>query len=187
MKYIEKVREYLKNTKVANINSISLLIGNKNYTYVLLNNLLKKGYINRIEKGYYTIYNDPSLIVYCLKPSYLGLQDAMSFHNLWEQETCPVVITTKKVRPGIRKVFGSNVIVRRISKKYFFGYDYYKYGDFVLPVSDVEKTFIDLIYFKGLRSEIAKKFKKKINQKKLNQYLKKYPERFRNSVLGWLS
>ncbi len=67
----------------------------------------------------------------------------MSFHNLWEQETCPVIITTREVRTGIRKVFSSNVLLRRISKKYLFNYDYYKYGDFVLPVSDIEKIFID--------------------------------------------
>jgi predicted transcriptional regulator of viral defense system len=186
MKYMEKVREYLKNTSVANINSIALLVGNKNYTYVLLNNLLKKGYINRIEKGYYTMHEDPSLIVYCLKPAYLGLQDAVSFHGLWEQETCPIVITTRKVRTGVRKVFGHNVVIRRILPKYFFGYDYYKYGDFVFPVSDVEKTFIDLVYFREIKSELAKEFKKKINFKNLTLYLKKYPDSFRCKVLSRL-
>ncbi len=183
MRYVKKVVEYIKNTQVANINSISMLVGNKDYTYVLLNHLIKRGYIKRIEKGYYTIYEDPSLIVYCLKPAYFGLQDALSFHNLWEQETCPIVITTRKVRTGIRKVFKSNVIIRRLSPKYFFGYDYYKSGNFVFPVSDIEKTFIDLIYFREIRDELAEKFKDNIDFKKLKGYLKKYPENFRRRVL----
>ncbi|MCK4730537.1 MAG: hypothetical protein KAT28_04410 [Candidatus Aenigmarchaeota archaeon] len=186
MKYINKVREYFKNTSVASIGSISRLVGNKNYTYTLLNHLLKKGDINRIKKGYYTVHEDPSLIVYCLKPAYLGLQDAMSFHNIWEQETCPVVITTRKVRTGIRKVFDSNVLVKRISPKYFFGYDFYKYGDFVFPVSDMEKTFIDLVYFREIGDEFVMKFKKKMNIKKINLYLEKYPENFRRKVLDML-
>ncbi len=186
MKYMDKVREYFKNTSVASISSISMLVENKNYLYIFLNHLLKKGDINRIGKGYYTIHDDPSLIVYCMKPAYLGLQDAMSFHNLWEQETCPVVITTRKVRTGTRKVFDSNVLVRRISPKYFFGYDYYKYGDFVFPISDIEKTFIDLVYFREIRAEFVKKFKKKVDIKKLGLYLKKYPENFRRKVLDIL-
>ncbi|MCK4429619.1 MAG: hypothetical protein KAU95_04535, partial [Candidatus Aenigmarchaeota archaeon] len=170
MKYMDKVRKYFKKTSVAGINSISMLVGDKNYTYTLLNHLLKRGEINRIGKGYYTAHDDPSLIVYCLKPAYLGLQDAMSFHNIWEQETCPVVITTRKVRTGLREVFSSNVLVRRISQKYFFGYDFYKYGDFVFPISDVEKTFIDLVYFREIRKEIIRKFKKKVDIKKINVY-----------------
>jgi len=182
MKHIEKVRTYLKKTVIADISSISKLVGNRNYTYLLLNYLLKKGEIKRITKGYYTTYDDPTLIVYCMKPAYLGLQDAMSFHNIWEQETCPIIITTRKVRVGKRKIFNSNVIIRRIHPKYFFGYNYQKYGDFVFPISDIEKTLIDLIYFGEIREEIIKKFKMKINTKKLNTYLKKYPKNFRSNA-----
>lgn len=56
----------------------------------------------------------------------MGLQDALSIHNLWEQETIPIIIITRKIRQGIRKVLDLNVLIRRIDKKYFFGFDYIK-------------------------------------------------------------
>jgi hypothetical protein len=34
----------------------------------------------------------------------------------------------------------TNVYLRRIDKKYFFGYDFIKYYDIEIPVSDIEKN-----------------------------------------------
>lgn len=184
---IKKVREYLKSTPVANLQSISTLVGNKNYACVLMNHLLKRDEVKRLTRGYYTIHDDPSLLVYCLKPAYIGLQDAMSFHNLWEQETPPIIITTRRVRSGIREVMGHNVLVRRISKGYFFGYEHHGYGDFSLPVSDVEKTFIDMVYFGEMGKPLVRKFETRIDRKKLGRYLRKYPTNFRDKVLVLLS
>lgn len=189
IKYINKIREFLKESPVVDINSLKKFIvkKNKDYIYLLINNLLKKKEIRKITKGFYSVYDDPSLIVFCLKPAYLGLQDALSFHGLWEQETNPVIITTRNLRNGLRKVFGRNVVIRRIDKKYFFGFEYYKNGDFYFPYSDIEKTFIDLIYFKiKIDKEVIKEFKKKLDKKKLQEYLKKYPRKNRERVLRTL-
>ena len=107
----------------------------------------------------------------------------MSIHNLWEQETIPVIITANKVRQGIRKILGVNVLIRRIDKRYFFGFEYLKYGNFYLPVSDMEKTFIDLVYFKeNLEKEALKNIKKGIDDEKMRIYLKKYNKKFRERV-----
>ncbi len=177
MKVIDKVREYLKRTPVASIGSISRIVGSKSYAYLLLNHLVRKGEVFRVTRGYYSIQADPTLLVLCIKPSYLGLEDALSFHNLWEQETIPVIITPMKVRQGGRKVFGHNVLIRRILPKYFFGWDWMKYGNFLVPVSDVEKTLIDLIYFgKKIEKKLARRFKKKVDKEKLASYLRKYPK-----------
>ncbi|MEM2874967.1 MAG: hypothetical protein QW567_02980 [Candidatus Hadarchaeales archaeon] len=184
-KYIDKIREYIKRTPVASIGSISALVPDQRYAYVIVNHLLKRGEIRRITRGYYTAHEDASLLVYCMKPAYIGLQDAMSFHNLWEQETNPVIVTARKVRPGLRKVLGQNVLVRRISPKYFFGYDYLASGEFLLPVSDVEKTLIDMVYFGELK-ESTPEFRKRVDRGKLEKYLKKYGSDFRRKVLEML-
>jgi len=186
IKYIGDVRKFFMESPVVNIESLKKFIKrkDKDYVYLMINNLLRKKEIKKITKGFYTIHDDTSLIVFCFKPSYLGLQDALSFHNLWEQETVPVVVTARNVRQGIRKVFGMNALVRKIDKRYIFGFEYYKYGDFYLPYSDIEKTFIDMIYFKEhLDNEAIDNFKEKINMKKLREYLKRYPLRFRKRVL----
>jgi len=189
IKYINEIRSFFKQSPVVDIESLKKFIvkNNKDYVYLLVHNLLKKNEIRKITKGFYSIYEDPSLIVFCFKPAYLGLQNALSFHNLWEQETNPVVITTRNLRKGIRKVFDRNVLIRRIDKKYIFGFEYYKDGDFYFPYSDIEKTFIDMVYFKQpLDKELIMEFKKKIGKKKLNAYLKRYPKRFREKIKAML-
>jgi predicted transcriptional regulator of viral defense system len=125
--------------------------------------------------------------VLCFPSAYLGLQDALSFHNLWEQETLPIVITSANVRAGIRKVMDQNILIRKIDKKYFFGFDYYQNEDVALPYSNIEKTFIDLIYFKeSLSEEALKNIQINIDKNKLKNYLKKYPKKFRLKVLSYL-
>jgi len=104
-------------------------------------------------------------------------------HNLWEQETIPIIITSNKVRQGIRKIMNGNVLIRRMNKRYLFGFNYYQQGNLYMPYSDIEKTFIDLIYFKErINKETLNNIKKKINKKKLNSYLGLYPKRIRKSA-----
>ena len=190
IKYIDKIRKFFKESPIVSIASLKKFIRKKDnsYIYLIINNLLKKGEIKRITKGYYTIHEDPSLVVFCFKPAYLGLQDALSAHNLWEQETNPVMITSRKVRRGVRKVFSQNIVLKNIDSKYFFGFNYEKQGDFYFPYSDIEKTFIDMVYFKQyLDKETKTNIIKKLNRKKLNSYLKTYPNRFRKRVLNLLN
>lgn len=186
-KYQKKMESLFEKSPVVSFSSIQRVIKDKKnikqYSKQLVRNLILKGKIKKITKGFYTKHDDPSLSVLCFN-GYLGLQDGLSVHNLWEQETIPVIITSKKVRQGIRKILGTNVLVRRIDRKYFFGFDYIKSGEFYLPVSDVEKTLIDLIYFKEtLGKEVLGNIKKRLDNKKLNIYLKKYPKKFREKVL----
>ena len=150
-KYSEEIEALFKKSPVVDSNSILRIIRSRKkvsqYNKQLIRNLLLAGKIRRLAKGCYTRHNDPSLAVFCFKPAYLGLQDALSMHNLWEQETIPIIITARKVRQGIRSIMGVNVLIRRIDKRYFFGYEHKNYGDFYFPVSDIEKTFIDMAYF----------------------------------------
>jgi predicted transcriptional regulator of viral defense system len=159
------------------------VVRSKNYTYLLLHNLLKRGEIKRVTKGWYSQHDDPIVSVFCFKPAYIGLQEALSFHGLWEQETAVVLVTTQKARVGVRKVLESNVILRRINRKYFFGFDYLKYGDFFVPISDVEKTLIDLIYFNEIPGkDVLREIKKRMDKKKLEEYLESYPIQFKAKV-----
>jgi len=185
--HLEKIEALFEKSPIVDFKSIERIIGkskNSNYSKLLIHNLIKNGKIKRITKGIYTQYNEISLAVFSFKPAYLGLQSALSHHKMWEQETIPVVLTTKRVRRGIRKVLGGNVLVRNINKQYSFGVDYFNEGNFYLPYSDIEKTFIDMIVFnQHLDKETLKNFKKKINMKKLKEYLKKYPKNIKERVL----
>ena len=178
-KYLKRIEELFDKSPVVDAKSIARIINSKTkvrqYHKQLIRNLILRGKIKRLTKGYYSKHDDPSLAVFCFKPAYLGLQDALSFHNLWEQETIPIIITTRKVRQGIRNILGTNVLIRRIDKKYFFGFDYYKQDNFYLPYSDVEKTVIDMAYFNE-PTEVV------VDRKKLKSYLKKYPKRIKQRL-----
>lgn len=186
-KYLDEVEKLFIKSPVVSYDSIERIVRNKKkvrqYVKILVRNLLRQGKVKRLTKGYYTNRDEVSLAVFCFKPSYLGLQDALSFHDLWEQETTPIIITSNAVRQGIRKIFGVNAMIRRIDKKYIFGFEYCKDGDFYFPYSDIEKTFIDMIYFKQpLDEEVIDNFRKKIDRKKLKEYLKRYPDKLRKKV-----
>lgn len=190
-KYQKDVESLFKRSAVVNASSVSRILRSrkkvKQYQKQLIRNLLLKGKIKKLSKGFYTIHNEPSLAVFCFKPAYLGLQDALSFHELWEQETIPIIITSRKVRQGIRKVLGVNILVRRVDKKYMFGFDYCKEGEFYLPYSGIEKTFIDMIYFnENFSEEAIKSILRKLDRKKLGLYLKVYPKKFRKKAAGHL-
>lgn len=180
---MNKLREFLKSTPIFRAKDIELVVKNKNYGYLTLHNLVKKGEIKRVTKGWYSLYEDPIVAVFCFKPAYIGLQEALSFHELWEQETNVVLVTARKVRTGIRKILDSNVILHRINQKYFFGFDYLKYENFFIPVSDIEKTLIDLVYFnETLDENVLKEIKRRIDKEKLETYLKNFPSKFRKKV-----
>jgi predicted transcriptional regulator of viral defense system len=187
MIHLNKIREVLRNTPVFRAKDVELIVKNKSYSHLLLHNLVKKGEIKRITKGWYSFYEDPIVAVFCFKPAYIGLQEALSFHDLWEQETNVIIVTTKKVRVGIRKILGSNVVLHRIRQKYFFGFDYFKYENFFVPVADVEKTLLDLVYFNEIPAEdVLKEIKKRVKKEKLERYLKNFPPKFRKRVYSLL-
>jgi len=188
-KYQDIVNELFLKSPVVNSTSIDRILksrGSKSeYTKQLIRNLILKNKIKKIAKGYYSLSDDPSLVVFSSKPAYLGLQDALSKHNLWEQETIPIIITSKKIRQGIRTINNSNVLIRRLDKKYIFGIEYLKEGNIYLPYSDIEKTLIDMIYFnENIPKDVIESIKNNINKPRLLSYLKKYPKRFSKKVLS---
>ena len=62
----------------------------------------------------------------------------------------------------------------------------YKDGIYV-PISDIEKTLIDSVYFNaGFSSEIYRNLARKIDRKKLQGYLKRYSAIVRKRVYGKL-
>ncbi|MBI2106254.1 hypothetical protein HYT56_05480 [Candidatus Woesearchaeota archaeon] len=182
--HIKKVLELFEKSPVVDFKSIERIIGIKSgYAKLLISNLIKEKRIYKVAKGCYTRHKDSSLAVLCFKPGYLGLQSSLSIHNLWRQEVIPVIITSKKIRPGLRKIIGSNALIKRAKKNLIFGIDYIQDGDFYLPYSDIEKTFIDMVFFRQTMSkEVINKFKEKIDDNKLKRYLKHYPKNMKEKV-----
>jgi len=185
VKHMTAVLEFFQKTPIVSSKDMKLFVKKTGYSHLMAANLIKNGKIKRIVKGFYTTHEDPSLSVFCFRPAYIGMQEALSIHEVWEQETGTVIITAKKVKHSLIKVFGNNVVLHRIKPKYMFGFDIVKYGDFFIPVSDLEKTFIDMVYFNEIPDkETLKRIKRKINGKKLMEYLRKYHWKIKKRVMS---
>ncbi len=181
--HLTKVLGLFEKSPVVDFKSIRRIVGKESYAKLLVSTLLKKNIIKKMGKGVYTIHEESSLSVFAYTPAYLGLQSALSYHGVWEQETIPIVLTMRKVRRGVRTVLGSNIMVRNIDPKYFFGFDYVLDGNFYVPYSDIEKTAIDLVVFKvKMDAELCKSIRKKIDKVKLYTYLKKYSPKLQDLV-----
>ncbi len=185
--HLDKIEQLLEKSPVVDFKSIERIVkarkSRSNYAKLLVSGLLRRGIIHKVGKGYYSKHNESSLAVFAFQPAYLGLQNALSHFGLWEQETVPIILTAKKVRRGLREVLGTNVLIRNINWKYLFGFELIKEGDFYLPYSDLEKTLIDLVVFKEkIDNSVLKELRKRIDQKKLKNYLRRYPRKIREGV-----
>ena len=134
MKYKKKFKEHFSGRQVFTTKDARLFLSSlgasREYVNLFLNQMAKKGEVNRIKKGTYTFGDDPMLSGFAYRPSYHGLQDALSLLDLWDQETNTVLLTPLKVRAGIRNILGGKVIIRRINRNMFFGFKMLKYFDY---------------------------------------------------------
>jgi len=185
--YLEKIKSLFDKSLVFDFNSIERIVDKTkeaSYAKLVVYNLLKSGKIFKVRKGVYTKHSESYLAVFAFNPAYLGLQSALSFQGVSEQETIPVILTIKKVRRGIRNAIGSNILFSNIDKANFFGFDLQKEGSFYLPYSDIEKTIIDMIVFnQKISKDTIKKIKRKINKKRLEAYLGKYDQNIKRRAL----
>ncbi len=186
--HLDKVREFMAKTPVFRSRDVELIVGNSEYASLLLHNLVRRGEARRLVKGWYTSAEDPAVAVFAFRPAYIGLQEALSVRNLWEQETNVVIVTCLTVRPGVRQVLGSSVILHRIDRKYFFGFEFLDCGGTFLPVSDLEKTLIDLAYYRELPGkEVLRTLVRMADRRKLNRYLQHYPRKLGETLGGSLA
>ncbi len=185
IRHLDEVKRFAEATPVFRLKDIEMIVGDRSYAAVLLHRMEKRRQLVRVTKGWYSRYDDPAVAVFSFKPAYLGLQNALSVRNMWEQETNVVIVSTRRIRTGLRRMTNANVVLHRIEQRYFFGYEFVRQGDYYVPVSDLEKTLIDLVYFGEFpgREELREALGR-VNKEKIARYLREYPERFRNRVMS---
>ncbi len=175
MKYESQFRKYFRDVGIFTFRDarrfLKMMGASDAYAKLFVYNQVKAHGLLRVGKGYYTFVNNDALAGFAFSPFYYGLEYALTLHKLWTQMANPVIITTTSAVPGVRDSMGSRVIVRRISKKMFFGIERIKYNDIFIPVSDVEKTLVDFIYYRiGLNKEDTAAILKACDKRKLRRY-----------------
>jgi len=190
MKYMREVEKQFQSPSYPVFRSYELesFKMGKKYKKRLIHLLLSNGRIERITRGVYTFHNDVTVVGFAFSPFYYGFEDALSIRGLSLQGTNSIVVTFRNVRQGVRSFKSRNYLVRRVPQDLFFGYNLLKRGKFWIPVSDLEKTIIDMMYFDHyIRDELWPGILKELDMERLRDHLKRYKKGFRDEMLKTIS
>lgn len=143
----------------------------------LIHRYTKKGFIKRLKRGLYTLYDtlvpDLYLANKLYEPSYVSLEFALSFHRIIPETVYEITsVTTKPTRrfEALGKIFS----YQRIKKEAFTGYSVYRQRHIGAVLAEPEKAFVDLTYLRlRKKKEVLSRFvKEKINPARALRYAK---------------
>jgi predicted transcriptional regulator of viral defense system len=156
----------------------------KKYARTLLSRLLKKGYIYRIERGKYSLYDDPLIFAsHLAKPAYLSLWTALRYHNLTQQQPQNIFVMVKSAK---RKITLPNAIINFIVTKQFWGYKTERYRDFDIFMAEPEKVIIDCLLARLPIEYVSEAIELHQNSQKLAEYATKTKNSSLIKRLGYL-
>jgi predicted transcriptional regulator of viral defense system len=187
------------------LSEASVFWGSAHNTKIAIHRLIKKGWLKQIEKGKYLIVpleagkerdwsEDPYIIgAELVQPSAVAYWSAIRHWNWTEQ--IPRIIylqTTKRKSNLLPKVFGVQYEIVTVNERKYFGHvKEWRSGKPVL-ITDKEKTLIDCaddVERAGSIEELSKAVKaaaSEISWQKLNDYIKRFPNRSVMKRLGFL-
>lgn len=158
---------------------------NKNHKYVrtLLHRFHKGNLINRVERGKYTLHEDPLIFAsHIVIPSYLSLWTALRYYNMTQQHPKSFFVLSPVKRKDIKKLN-----IHFLSTKHLFGYKKERYSDFDIFIADPEKTIIDALLFKIPIEDIDFALENEnLDFKKISMYAKKTKNKSLIKRLGYI-
>ena len=185
MKSIELLKRF-EHYPLFTENDVAKIV-NKSPKYVrtLLYRLHKQRYIKRIEKGKYTVHEDPLIFSsYIAVPSYHSIWTALRYYNMTQQQPFGIFVMTPMPKQAIKL---DNTEIRFISTKHMFGYKKERYNDFDIFVANREKAIVDSLLFKLPIQDIIQALEDtEINCQRLAEYAKKTGNKSLMKRLGYL-
>lgn len=171
----------------------------------LLFTLVKRRWLQRIEKGKYLIlpleagregeWTEHEFIIasYLIEPYYIGFRSALNYYGYTEQvsRTVFVVSTRRKFKPAL-EVSGVTYRFVCMSERKFFGATKVALDGYEVNISEPEKTVVDCLdrlrYCGGI-SEVAKALwygRDELDFLKMAEYARKAGNKAVNQRLGYL-
>lgn len=146
----------------------------------------KKGYLNKIIKGYYLFSDlqrkEETLFLIANKiytPSYISLEIALSYYGFIPDNVYTITSTTSRTTYTFISEIG-NFTYQKIKSSLFWGYTLVSINNHNFKIAEPEKALLDYFYlnshlkqkedFEEMRFNL-KEIQDKINLKKFNQYL----------------
>jgi predicted transcriptional regulator of viral defense system len=157
------------------------------YVRILLHRLHVQGYIHRLERGKYTLYEDPLIYAsHLITPSYFSLWTGLRYHNLTTQQPQNIFVLCSRPKKSI-KVGRTKVIFTQ--SKHLFGYKKERYADFDIFVAEPEKAIIDSLLFRIPLEYVIEALEapgEKINYPQLAKYAQRTGNKSLIKRLGYL-
>ncbi|MFZ7120116.1 MAG: type IV toxin-antitoxin system AbiEi family antitoxin domain-containing protein [Eubacteriaceae bacterium] len=189
MKFLELKNE-LKDFPIFSLNDIKNI--DPAFHRRRLNEWQDKGYIKKIIRGYYLfsdigfdeeiLFKISNQIYY---PSYVSLESAFSYYNLIPESIYGITAISTRKTYHFNTTFGE-FSFRSISPPLFFGYHLIKNKKYHVKIASIEKALLDYFYlhpnlqtasdFDSLRIN-KEALIEQVNEKKMNEYLKKYNQK----------
>ncbi len=164
-----------------------ILRKNEDYVKVVAYRLRKRGVIRHVERGKYTVHDDPrEFASYIRTPSYISFWTALSMHKLTEQ--VPIEIMVAVPRPKKSMDFGGQRITfTKVSQ--FWGYAKIRLGLFDIFVAEKEKAVIDCMLAKNTPFDEAAKaiLSGELDYEKLVEYVKRTGKMSLAKRVGYLT
>jgi len=142
----------------------------------IVENLVVKGFLSRIERGKYCRANfrDENVIgTFLAKKSAVAYWSALNLHGLTEQFPNKIFIQTIQLKKEV-EFAGINYQFIKIQPNKRIGVDFSGYGNYKYPITDIEKTIVDcfdLPQYSGGFPELIRAFcQAKLNAEKLIDY-----------------
>ena len=142
----------------------------------IVENLVDKGFLSRIERGKYCRANfrDENVIgTFLAKESAVAYWSALNLRGLTEQFPNKIFIQTTQLKKEV-EFAGTNYQFVKIQLNKRIGIVFNGYGNYKYPITDIEKTIVDCFdlpqYSGGFAELIRAFYQAKLNAKKLIDY-----------------
>ncbi len=171
----EALRKALLDYPVFTVRDLaSLLHKKREYAYLQAYRWKKKKLIHEIEKGKYTLEEDPFLISsWIVWPSYISGWAALHYYHLTEQLPFTIqIITTRKRNKRVLNYGNAKIEFTTIKSSFLQGFKKIRYQQHDIFIAEKEKALIDAVATRkmSLGEGIEMIKKNKINRKKLFSY-----------------
>lgn len=159
---------------------------NPEYIRILLHRLSGRSMIHKIERGKYTVHEDPLIFSsHLFTPSYISLWTALRFYNLTEQLPLTLFVMTSKPK---KEICFSKTKIKFIKTRFMWGYKRQRHQDFDIFIADKEKAVIDCLLTRRIPvSEIEKAIEsRELDIRKLIYYSKKTKNKSLAKRIGFI-
>jgi predicted transcriptional regulator of viral defense system len=171
----------------------------------LLSSLVKRGWLQRIEKGKYLVlpfeagrereWTEHEFIIasYLIEPYYIGFRRALNYYGYTEQISRTVYIaSTQRKFKSTLEISGVTYHLVNMPERKFFGFQQIIINGYKINISEPEKTIVDCLdqvrYCGGI-PEIAKALwygKDELDFTKMAEYSRRNGNRASSQRLGYL-